>query len=200
MGSWILDTIQSMGYLGLMWLMFVENVFPPIPSELIVPLAGYLASDGSLNFMGVVCAGTAGALLGTLPFYWAGRALGETRVRALVRKYGHWFAITEDDIDMASRWFERHGAATVFFGRLIPAVRSVISLPAGLMGMPFLPFLLYSTLGSFIWTFLLASAGYLLGTQFEAVAEYLDPVSTIVAAIVVVLYVRKVWIYRRRNA
>jgi membrane protein DedA with SNARE-associated domain len=196
MGSWILDTIQSMGYLGLMWLMFVENVFPPIPSELIVPLAGYLAADGSLTFAGVVLAGTAGALIGTMPFYWAGRALGEARVRKLVRRYGRWLAITEDDIDMAARWFDRHGGATVCFGRLIPAVRSVISLPAGLMGMPFLPFLFYSAIGSFTWTLILASAGYMLGSQFEAVSHYLDPVSTVVAIIVVVLYVRKVWVYR----
>ncbi len=196
MGSWILDTIQSMGYLGIMWLMFIENVFPPIPSELIVPLAGYLASDGSLNFFGVVLAGTAGALIGAMPFYWGGRLLGEARVRKLVRRYGRWLAISEADIDLAARWFNRHGGATVCFGRLIPAVRSLISLPAGLMGMPFLPFLAYSAVGSFAWTLFLATCGYILGAQFEQVAHYLDPVSTAIVILAVVLYIRKVWIFR----
>jgi membrane protein DedA with SNARE-associated domain len=139
-------------------MMLAENVFPPIPSELIMPLAGFVAAKGQLNPVLVVLAGTLGSLLGALPWYYAGRWLGEARVCAFAARHGRWLTLGEKEIGQAIRWFERHGRIAVLVGRLVPTVRTLISLPAGMARMPLLPFLAYSAVGTLAWTAALTAA------------------------------------------
>jgi len=173
----IVEIVSAFGYIGVFLLMLLENIFPPIPSELIMPLAGFVAARGDLNFIGVILVGTAGSVVGALPWYYAGAKLGQERMKRLAKRWGHWLTLSPEDVDKASNWFDRHGKGAVFFGRLIPAVRTLISVPAGIAGMSMTKFLIYSTLGSLIWTALLALAGFVLESQYEKVSQYLDPVS-----------------------
>lgn len=188
MSDWIKSIIEGFSYPGIAFLMLLENVFPPIPSELIMPLAGFVAARGELNFIAVVLVGTAGSVVGALPWYYAGAKLGTERMKRLARRWGHWLTLSPEDVDKAGAWFDRHGKGAVFFGRLMPAVRTLISVPAGIVGMPMTLFLLYSTLGSLIWTALLALAGFLLESQYEKVQAYLNPVSTAIVVLMVLYY------------
>lgn len=180
MATWIMDVLVALSYPGLALLMFIENVFPPIPSELIMPLAGFLAAQGKMSFTGIVVAGTIGSVLGALPLYWIGLKLGKARLERLAERHGRWLTVSPEDIDRADDWFSRHGRKAMFLGRLVPGVRSLIAIPAGLHEMPMVPFLVFTMLGSAVWTTLLATAGYQLGAQFREVEKYLDPVSWIV--------------------
>jgi membrane protein DedA with SNARE-associated domain len=187
MTEWIVNIMSSLGYLGIGLLMFLENLFPPIPSELIMPLAGFTAAKGELNVTLVVFAGVIGTMLGALPWYYAGKFLGEQRLKDWTDKYGRWLALSGKDIERAKSWFDRHGVKAVFFCRMITGgVRTIISLPAGISQMPLVPFLLFSTLGTFLWVGLLTAAGYLLGDHYQLVEEYLAPVSKIVLATLVI--------------
>ncbi|MBE9013399.1 DedA family protein [Pseudanabaenaceae cyanobacterium LEGE 13415] len=197
MVEWITNTMESLGYLGIGFLMFMENLFPPIPSELIMPLAGFTVSKGEMNFQYAVLAGVVGTLLGTLLWYYGGLFIGEKRIAALADRYGKWIGVTGHDIDKVNRWFYRHGTKAVLIGRLVPGIRTLISLPAGISGMRLMPFLVYSTIGTTIWTFALTYAGFVLGANYELVDEYLAPVSKVVAAILLVAFI--VWIVRRRQ-
>lgn len=185
----IVEIVSSTGYIGVFLLMFLENVFPPIPSELIMPLAGFSAAQGELNFVGVVAAGTAGSVVGALPWYYAGEKLGKARLMRFADRHGYCLTMQPADIETANEWFGRHGKAAVFFGRLLPTIRTLISVPAGLARMPMVVFLAYSTVGSLIWTALLALAGYLLESQYEKVSDYIDPISIAVIALVILTYV-----------
>ena len=190
--KWILEVISSFGYAGIVFLMFIENVFPPIPSEIIVPLAGFLVTKKQFTFVGVVVAGTIGSVLGSMPLYYLGKKIEEKRLREWIGKYGRWLTISERDVDRAKNWFNKHGGSTVFFCRLIPGVRSLISLPAGIEQMSLISFLLWSTAGAALWTTLLTAAGYFLSTNFEKVEEYLDPVSYFILGALVVIYIYRV--------
>ncbi len=195
----IVDIVSQGGYLGIFLLMLAENVFPPIPSELIMPLAGFVAARGELNIILVILAGTAGSVVGALPWYYAGALFGKDRLKRLAARHGRWLTVSPGDIDKASDWFERHDAAAVFFGRLVPAVRTLISVPAGGVKMPMLPFLMYSTIGSLIWTCLLALTGYLLQSQYEVVQHYVDPVSKAVVYTVIAIYVYRFIRFKPHN-
>ena len=179
-------------------LMFVENVFPPIPSELIMPLAGFTAGRGDLSFVGVVLAGALGSLLGQLPLYYLGRWVGEDQLVAWADRYGKWFTVSGKDIRRADDWFDTHGHKTVFFARLVPGVRSLISIPAGLSEMHLPTFLLYSALGTGLWALILASLGAVLGENYDAVETYLGPVSLVVVGGLLLWAV--VWVVRRKRA
>lgn len=176
--DWIVDVIHQGGYLGVAALMFAENIFPPIPSEVVMPVAGLAASRGDLALGAVIAAGTAGALAGQLFWYWLGYRIGEEGLKAFAARHGRWITMTPRDIDRADAWFDRHGAKAVFIGRMIPGVRTLISLPAGLSEMPLRRFLVSSAIGTTAWTAALASAGYTLGEQFEGVSTRIGPVST----------------------
>src|SRR5687767_4658381 len=130
--EWITEFMNSMGYFAIVFLMFLENVFPPIPSEVIMPMAGFTATQGKLSFIGVVIAGTLGSVLGALPLYFVGKTIGEDRLKSWAHSHGKWLTVSRDDIDKAKEWFEKHGAIAVLIGRLVPGVRSLISLPAGI--------------------------------------------------------------------
>jgi membrane protein DedA with SNARE-associated domain len=192
MGRWVMEAMASGSYAGLVFLMFVENVFPPIPSEVIVPLAGYLVSRGEMAFVAVVLAGTLGSVLGALLLYALGRKSGERRLKELADKHGRWLTVSRRDLERAKRWFDRHGMAAVFFCRLVPGLRSLISIPAGIARMNFPLFLACTVIGSALWTAALAWFGYLLGSNFEKVEEYLDPVTWVVFAAIGLAYIVRV--------
>jgi membrane protein DedA with SNARE-associated domain len=186
--DWITTVISEGGYLGIVLLMLGENVFPPIPSELIMPLAGFVAARGALDPVLVVLAGTLGSMLGALPWYYAGRSLGEERVCRFAARHGRWLTLDEKDVGKAIRWFERHGHVAVLLGRLVPTVRTVISLPAGMARMPLSAFLLWSAIGTAIWTGLLTASGFLLEESYMIVGDYLDRVSKIIIGLIVLAY------------
>jgi membrane protein DedA with SNARE-associated domain len=197
MADWVISTIESTGYLGIVLLMFLENVFPPIPSEVIMPLAGFLVAEGKQNLIGVIIAGTVGSVLGALPLYYAGFFLGEERLKQFADKHGRWLTVSRDDLERAKKWFNRHGGLAVLLCRLLPGVRSLISIPAGLAKMNLASFLFYTAIGAGVWTALLAFAGYILGAKFEQVGEYLNPASYVVFGAILVIYVKRVLTPRR---
>jgi membrane protein DedA with SNARE-associated domain len=201
MSDWVINAVESMGYWGVVLLMLLENVVPPIPSELIMPLAGYQAARGEMTFWGVVAAGTAGSVLGALPLYYLGRVIGEDRLRRWIERRGHWLALSPEDLDKGKAWFARRGGAAVFLCRLVPGVRSLISIPAGVHKMPLLPFLLYTTVGTALWAGLLAYAGSLLGQNYRRVEHWVGPVTYVVlGGIVIAFVIRVVRLRRRRHA
>ncbi|MBW4576107.1 MAG: DedA family protein [Aphanothece sp. CMT-3BRIN-NPC111] len=197
MTEWITSTMNSLGYLGIGLLMFLENLFPPIPSELIMPLAGFTISQGKMEFTPVILAGVVGTMLGALPWYYVGKLVGEENLKRLANKYGKWISVSSRDIEKVNNWFDKHGDKAVFFGRLVPGIRTLISLPAGISGMHLVPFLLYSTLGTFLWVSLLTYAGYLLGNKYDVIENYIGPVSKIVFVALIVAFI--VWVVRKRK-
>lgn len=200
MFDFITKFLESSGYLGVFALMALENMFPPIPSELIMPFAGFVAARGDLHVAGVLIAGTAGSIAGALPWYYAARIYGKERLENFADKHARWMTVTHGEIDHALEAFERHGRKVVLFGRLIPAIRTLISVPAGLACMPLGQFLLFSTIGSLIWTGILTGAGFLLESQYERVAEYVDPVSKAILVGLVLWYVYRVITWKPAKA
>ncbi|HET6587007.1 MAG TPA: DedA family protein [Oleiagrimonas sp.] len=193
MDSWITSIIHDMGYAGVIWLAFVENVFPPIPSELIMPLAGYLAAQGAMTLPGVIAAGTLGSVLGALLLYALAWWIGERRLMTFADRHGRWLTLTRQDVERASAWFARHGIWAVFACRMIPGLRSLISIPAGLQHMNLAGFFVATTAGSLAWTALLVYAGYALGANFGQVGSYIGPISDAVIAGIVVVYLWRVF-------
>ena len=180
MFDWITGFVEQNGYLGIVLLMLLENI------------AGFTAAQGQLSLPLVIAAGTAGAVIGALLWYGAGRLLGEARVRSLAARYGRWLTVTPAEVDQAHDWFRRHGVKAVFFGRLAPAVRTLISVPAGIASMGLLKFLAYTAAGSALWTSFLAGAGYLLRDQYQQVSHWVDPVSNLVIVLLVAWYIYRV--------
>lgn len=200
MTDWIIQTISEWGYAGIFLVMLAESIFPPIPSELIIPFAGFAAANGDLNLFGVLAAATVGAVVGMLPWYYAGRLFGLERVRWLADRFGRIMAFNADEIDIAVGWFKRFGPIIVLFGRLIPLIRTLISIPAGLSRMSLPVFLAASTTGALIWNAFLTLAGYLLHEHYEVIEVVLDPLSYIVLGLVVVLYLLKVATWKPSKA
>lgn len=196
--DWIQDLINTLGYPGIVFLMFLENVFPPIPSEAIMPFAGFTASRGDLSVIGVIIAGTVGSVLGALPLYYIGKYVGEARIKRWADRYGKWFTVSSKDIDKAKGWFERHGGAAVFLCRLVPGIRSLISIPAGFSSMHMPTFLLYTAVGSSMWTALLTYLGVFLGNNYEQVETYLGPAGKIIMAVLLVVLIA--WLFLRKRA
>ena len=188
MFEWITDLVARGGYLLFGWLMFVETVFPPIPSEVIVPLAGFLSAEGQFSLPLVILFGTTGATLGAVFWYWVGWRVGERRLKKFVRKHGYWMTMTPRDVDEASAWFRRHGLWAVFLCRMLPGPRSMISVPAGIARMPFLPFILATAIGTALWTSFLAILGYVLQSQYDRVAGWIDPILYVMVALGVGYY------------
>ncbi|HYP17897.1 MAG TPA: DedA family protein [Opitutus sp.] len=189
MSDWIKSIIEQFSYPGIVFLLFLENVFPPIPSELIIPLAGFVSTQGQISLAGVIVAGTAGSVAGAIVLYGVGRRLGAERLRRWCDKHGRWVGLTRKDLERSDRWFRRHGAKTVLLGRVVPGVRSLISIPAGVAGMDMRVFLLYTTLGSAAWTAALALAGRMLGRNYERVEQVIGPVSTTVVVLIILTWV-----------
>jgi membrane protein DedA with SNARE-associated domain len=192
MSNWIIQLVQGAGYFGILVLMTVENVFPPVPSELIMPLAGYLAARDHMTLWGAIVAGTAGSVLGALPLYYLGLRIGSERIKAFADRHGRWVAVSRHDLDRAEAWFDRHGWSAVFFCRLIPGIRSLISIPAGVRRMSMLPFLLVTTAGTALWSTLLGCVGYFLGSNYQSAERYVGWLSWAVIAALLLWYVVRV--------
>jgi membrane protein DedA with SNARE-associated domain len=176
-GQWTVAVMVQAGYLGLGLLVALEMVFPPIPSELVLPMAGFLTGQGLLSYPLAVLAATIGSAIGSLILYGIGAAVGEQRLREATRRWGKWFMLDEGDFDKAHQWFTRWGSAAVFLGRLAPGVRSVVSIPAGVSRMPIGKFLLYSTAGSALWNAFLIGLGFLLGAAWGSAEVYVKPLT-----------------------
>ena len=198
MNELIVEIMQTLGLFGVGFLMFLENVFPPIPSELIMPAAGFTTSQGQMSLIGAVIAGTLGAVIGAVPLYYLGAVFDEKRLTKLVHRYGKYLLVTEQDVKNAKAWFDKYGYWVVFFGRMIPAIRSLISIPAGMNKMPMLPFLGLTAVGSAIWTFILTYAGFVLGANYDQVEQYVAPISK--AVVVIVLLIVAVVVFFRVKA
>ena len=199
MTDWVVDVVERLGAVGVGVLILLENLLPPIPSEIILPFAGFTAEQGKLNAGAAWVAATTGSLVGAWILYGIGAALGEERIRELSRK--RWFIFFgEKDFDRGDAFFERHGGAVIFFGRFIPLVRSIVSVPAGLERMSLVRFSVFTAIGSGIWNAAFITAGWVLGDRYDQVERYVGPVSratvALLAVAAVVLAVRK---YRRRD-
>jgi len=183
------DAVESnpvAGYGAIFAAMFLENLFPPIPSEVIMPLGGFYVQQGKLSLLPVVLAGLLGTVLGALPWYGIGRLVNEERIEHWLSRHGRWIGISPQELHRSRAWFNRHGTALVFWGRLIPGIRTLISVPAGIEMMPMAPFLLWTTAGSLIWTLLLTLAGLLLGEGYSRVELWIEPVAKVVKVVLVV--------------
>ena len=193
--EWATDIIDRLGYPGVGALVALENVIPPIPSEVILPLAGFQADQGDFNLFLLIVVATVGSIVGAMILYTVGAVLGEDRIRRLVGRFGKYVLVTTGDIDKATSWFKRHGRSAVFFGRLVPVVRSLVSIPAGVDKMPLGSFLIYTAVGSAIWNTILIVAGYLLGTQYDRVEGFVKVFQYVVIAAVLVAVAY--FVYRR---
>ncbi len=171
--EWLVNTIGSMGYTGIISLMFLESSFFPFPSEVVMPPAGYLAWKGEMSLTLVLISGIAGSLLGALFNYWVAVKFG----RPFFLRYGKYFFVSPESIEKADDFFKKHGHISTLVGRLLPVIRQYISLPAGIARMPLKTFALFTTIGAGAWVFVLTFAGYLLGEHQELLKEYLHVIS-----------------------
>lgn len=192
MGDWVRQLIEQSGYLGIAFLMFAETVFPPIPSEVIMSLSGLQAARGTMTLWGVILAGTTGAMLGNIVWYVLARALGIERFHPFIDRFSRILTIDWKELKRADHFFDRWERWFVCLGRMVPTIRSLVSIPAGLFGMRWAPFLIWSTIGTAGWTTLLATAGYLLQQRYTKVDEYLGPVSTGVVVALLIWYLFRV--------
>jgi membrane protein DedA with SNARE-associated domain len=181
--------VQSLGYVGIALLMFIENIFPPIPSEVVMPFAGSLAAQGEMSFVGALAAGTVGAFAGAVAIYYIGVWVSESRARSWFQRYGRYLLMSEEDFDKALNSFNKHGQVMVFVGRLMPGIRSLISLPAGLDRMNLGIFLLLTVLGTTLWNIILAYAGLVLGENWRTVINWVDTYGYVVYGILGILII-----------
>jgi membrane protein DedA with SNARE-associated domain len=199
MGDWTTSLIEQTGYVGVFLLMFLETIFPPIPSEVIMPLAGVQAAQGQLSLWAVIASGTAGAMLGNLFWYALARVIGLIRFKPFIVRYGRWLTLDWDDVEKSQTLFAKFGGIIVSGGRMLPTIRSVISIPAGLLNMRLRSFLIWSTLGTAAWTAALATAGWGLGKAFRDIEKVLGPLSSAIIVLIVIAYVWRQLTWRRRH-
>jgi membrane protein DedA with SNARE-associated domain len=185
------DFIHHYHYLAIFLLMWVETIVPLFPSELVMPLSGLIATQGEMSLVGVALSGAAGSMTGAISWYWAARALGYERFKRLVTRYGRITTVSTREVEWLETWFARLGPILVLVGRVIPAVRTAISIPAGLVRMPFWKFLILSAIGALISSGLLAWLGSLLGDHYKAIEHYAGPVSTFIVAAAFLLWLAR---------
>jgi membrane protein DedA with SNARE-associated domain len=194
---WIAHLVGSLGYSGVALLMAIENVVLPLPSELIMSLAGFEAASGRISLPGVIIAGTIGGVVGAFPLYFLARALGEERLGRWVERHGKWILLRKAHVNRASDRFERNGAWAVFLSQLLPGIRGLISIPAGFASMNFVLFTATNFAGTVIWCVVLAYLGYLLGAHYERVHAVLGPIGWVL--IVGLVLWATVWLVQRRR-
>ncbi|MFT8322536.1 MAG: DedA family protein [Bacillus sp. (in: firmicutes)] len=198
MENWITSTMEEFGYFGIFLLITLENIFPPIPSEVILTFGGFMTTNTNLTILGVVAVSTVGSVVGAIVLYWIGTFLDMNKMEKIIDRWGHLMRLSKEDIHKANDWFVKFGNWTVFFCRFIPLIRSLISLPAGMARMNFGIFLLLTTLGTLIWNFILIKIGSMVGDSWENIVQYMDVYSNAVYALIavavltiLVLFVRK---------
>ncbi len=196
MFDWVIGVIDGAGYVGIAFLMFLENLFPPIPSEVIMPAAGYNAASGELSLPLVILSGGLGSLAGNMFWYGVGRWIGGERLKRWSARHGRWLTIAPADVERVEQAFLHHCSKAVLFGQLIPTVRTLISVPAGMFRMAPIQFLLFAGVGTLLWTGGLALAGHALGTKFADVGSYMNPITTGILLIIAAGYVYRVVTWR----
>ncbi|HWO93228.1 MAG TPA: DedA family protein [Dehalococcoidia bacterium] len=197
--EWVKDVIENLGYSGIVLIVTLENLFPPIPSEVVLPFAGFLSGEGRFDYWLVVLAATAGSVLGAWILYGVGRFAGEQWVRDMLLRWGRYVLMSAHDLERADRWFADHGRPTVFFARLVPGVRSLVSIPAGFARQPLVEFTTYTLLGSATWNVILVGAGHLLAENWDSVEGIVQPVSYVAyAALALAILYFAYRLYRRR--
>ncbi|MGA1629154.1 MAG: DedA family protein [Ilumatobacteraceae bacterium] len=190
LAGWVQDVIEQLGAVGVALLVILENVFPPIPSEIVLPFAGFVAwrGDGSVPVM--ILAATIGAVVGALVLYAIAAVIGDQRLAAFIERFGRWFGVKPSDLARAEAWFDRHAVAAVLLGRCVPLIRSVVSVPAGFRRMRLLPFIVYTAAGSAVWNTALIGSGAILGDQWDRVEPYVALLQYVVIAVIVLFVVR----------
>ena len=181
------ETNQWIGYGAILLAMFLENLIPPIPSELIMPLGGFYVYQGQLDLLPVVLAGLIGTVIGALPWYGIGRLVNEEKLEQWLKRNGRWIGINPQDLSRSRKWFNRYGVSLVFWGRLVPGIRTLISVPAGVELMPITPFLIWTTAGSLIWTLFLTITGFYLGDSYKNIAKWISPFSSIIKTMIILI-------------
>lgn len=189
MDDWIIRLVNEAGYWGVALLMFLETVFPPVPSEVIMTVAGVSAARGNMTFGGVVMSGTAGAMLGNYLWFLLAIKFGKERLKSFLEKHGRWLTLHWTEVEQGQALFEKYGSTIVMVARMLPTLRSLISIPAGIFNMSHCRFIAFSAIGTAGWTAGLAGAGYALGSQFSDIEKYLGPISTVIIALIVIAYI-----------
>ena len=200
---WVENIISTGGYPGLYFVMFIENVFPPIPSEVVLPLAGSLSLTGRFSIPLITIVGMLGSLTGAFLFYGLGKWLGEERVRNFIGKFGKYALLSVEDFDKSKDWFDKYDEWVIFFSRMVPIVRSLISIPAGVADMNLPKFSFYTILGTALWSFILSYAGRLLGEQWPVITDFINTyqnVVLVVAVLVVVVFVAYRLVRKKKTA
>ena len=203
LANWVQDVINQFGYFGVALLVVIENVFPPIPSEIVLPFAGFVAQQGAsavnatagaaqsdTTVVGMMIAATVGSVVGALILYFVSAAIGPERLRGFVERFGKWFGVKSSDLVRAEEWFDRRSVVAVLVGRCVPLIRSIVSIPAGFRRMKLTSFVVLTAIGSAVWNIALIGAGAVLGDQWERVGEYVGVFQWLVIAAVLVLLVR----------
>ncbi len=199
LAGWVQEVIERLGAIGVALLVILENVFPPIPSEIVLPFAGFVAQRGDGSVVLMIVAATVGAVIGALILYYVAALIGPVRLGVFIAKFGKWFGVKPADLMRAEQWFDRHAVAAVLLGRCVPLIRSVVSVPAGFRRMPLVPFIAYTALGSAVWNTVLIGAGAVLGNQWEKVEPYVAVLQWLVLATIVLLLVRFGFMKLRRR-
>lgn len=192
MTEFILNLIHSWGYLGIAVLMFLENVFPPIPSEVIMSVSGVMVAQGRFDFWTLIAVAVAGTTLGNWVWYWIGRWFGYARLKPLIDRYGRWLTLDWDEVEKLHDWFLKYGSGIVFVFRFIPIARTMVSLPAGMVRMSQVKFLIWTAAGSTIWISAIAGAGNWFGKQFAEIDRFIGPVVVLAIGSIIVLYIYRV--------
>ena len=183
------ETNSTMAYLTICFAMFLENIIPPIPSEIIMPLGGFFVYQQKLNFYILILWGVLGTIAGSIPWYYLGKLVNENRLSNFLDKRGKFIGITSNDLIKSKRWFDKYGVSLVFWGRLVPGIRTLISVPAGMELMPLRKFLIWTSLGSLIWVALLTYAGFVFGENYQIIETYLDQIKYILKPILILILV-----------
>jgi len=197
--GWVQDVIEQLGAVGVALLVILENVFPPIPSEIVLPFAGFVAQRGDGSVVVMIFAATVGAVFGALVLCAIAALIGDVRLAGFIDRFGKWFGVKPAELARAEAWFDRHAVAAVLLGRCVPLIRSVVSIPAGFRRMRLVPFVAYTAAGSAVWNTALIGAGAILGDQWDKVEPYVAVLQYVVIAVIVLFVVRfGVMKFRRR--
>jgi len=200
MESWITSVMEQFGYFGIALLILLENVFPPIPSEVILTFGGFMTTKSDLTVLGVVVASTIGSVGGAVILYWIGRILNVERIERIIEKWGKYLRLTKEDVRKADAWFDKYGPWTVFFCRFIPLIRSLISVPAGMSGMNQWLFLVLTIIGTLIWNLVLVLVGAKVGDNWHQIVNYMDVYSNFMYAVIAIgIIVFVIWFIRKKK-
>lgn len=200
MQEMIIEIMNNFGYLGVFLLIAIENVFPPIPSEVILLFGGFMTTFSDMNIVGVIIASTLGSILGAIVLYYIGKILNKERLKKIITsKPGKILRLKPEDIDKADNWFDTKGNKTVFFCRFVPIIRSLISIPAGMSEMPMKKFLIYTTAGSLIWNAALTIAGSIVGENWTSIVDIMDQYSHIILVLLIIIFIVAVAIFYKKR-